>query len=93
MDVSNREPKLAKTESEEPAGQQLLDTLVSLTGLPENLVHNELSEILKPSEASAEEITLDQLRKAMVAYLETFKPQDFEEETDEEVTTHAPAPF
>jgi hypothetical protein len=73
MDVSNQE-----MEKQEADGQILLDQVVSLTGLPEHLVHQELEKILelgKDPESPAVEtssLTLDHLRQAMLAYLETL---------------------
>lgn len=64
MDVSNRE---------QPNGEELIDQIVSLTGLPQPLVHEELRHILQHSKQvldSEGPLTLDQLREAMLAYLE-----------------------
>ena len=70
MEVSNLE---------KPAGQDLLQTVVNLTGLPENLISKELDEILEMSDASAskgkEALTLEDLRAAMLAYLESIGPE------------------
>lgn len=64
MEVSNL------NDQKEPGGQQLIDTIVSLTGLPENLIQNELNEILAHTRQEASELTLDQLRASLLEYLE-----------------------
>jgi hypothetical protein len=62
MEVSNQEP----------GGQQLLDTVAELTGLPEPLVQQELHEILESAGQNAGSVTLDALREAMLLYLEAM---------------------
>jgi hypothetical protein len=60
-------------------GSQLIDTLVNLTGLPEPVAHNELDEILALTGrdgGARTDLTLDELREALLVYLETFKPVD-----------------
>jgi hypothetical protein len=60
-------------------GSQLIDTLVTLTGLPEPVAHNELDEILALTGRDVDartDLTLDELREALLVYLETFKPAD-----------------
>jgi hypothetical protein len=52
------------------SGQELLDTLGAMTGLPEEQIHGELQAILSRSGFSQENLTLDQFRLAMAAYLE-----------------------
>ena len=55
---------------EESGGQELVQTLVSLTGLPEPWVSQELLQILETTGQNAQEITLEKLREAMLVYLE-----------------------
>ena len=57
---------------EQPDGKELISELVTATGLPEPLMHEELDGILASSGHSADELTLEQLRSAMVAYLESI---------------------
>lgn len=52
-------------------GQKLLDQVVSLTGLPEDLISSELDEILENSGRSAKNVTLEELRAALIAHLES----------------------
>jgi hypothetical protein len=55
------------------SGQELIKTVVSLTGLPEPVMRNELNEILENAGQTSHDLTLDQLREAMVAYLEALQ--------------------
>lgn len=67
MDVSNR------AEQNQVGGHELIDTVVSLTGLPEGLVQEELGQIIQNAGHSTSTVTLDQLREAMLAYLESVQ--------------------
>ena len=69
MEVSKQE----KTSDQDPTadqGYKLLDAVASMTGLPDPLVQKELTEILELSGQNAGSLTLDELRKAMLVYLE-----------------------
>lgn len=83
MDVSQSDSKLA-TVAPLLDGPKLLKTVVSLTGLPEEMVYEELDQILKLKEPSGEQegpqgrplyedLTLEGLRAAMLEYLETIQ--------------------
>jgi hypothetical protein len=80
MDVSNF-PKNAAVHEElgeelsehHQQGAPLLETLVSLTGMPEELMHQELGDILHQAGSDASTVTLDQLRHAMILYLEQLE--------------------
>lgn len=81
MDVSkleSKEPVVPALEAVELEGSQLIDTLVTLTGLPENVAHDELDQILANvgNGGSRDELTLNELRQALLLYLETFQPSD-----------------
>ncbi|MGK5082796.1 hypothetical protein WDW37_05780 [Bdellovibrionota bacterium FG-1] len=54
-------------------GESLIQQVVSLTELPEMMVHQEVTELLQFSGHSPETLTLEQLRVAMVAYLESIQ--------------------
>jgi hypothetical protein len=69
------------TSSNRLDGEKLIETLVSLTGLPEGLAHQELNQILDMSGHSSESrttLTLDELRAALLTYLEALQPTDRE---------------
>ena len=73
MDVSNRH--------EEATGQELLDSVANLTGLPEPLVQQELQQIIQSAGQNAGSVTLDELRQAMLLYLESLAELgEFDEE-------------
>ncbi len=62
MDVSSYET--------EPGGQELIQMVISLTELPEQMIQHELEQILEIPSRNAEDVTIEQLRDAMLAYLE-----------------------
>jgi hypothetical protein len=66
MDVSNREVL---------GGEELIQAVISMTGLPENLAQGELERILRATGHDAQNLTLDDLRQALVMYLETLHDQ------------------
>lgn len=77
MEVSENESKKAM----EPGGPELIETVVSLTGLPEPLMHLELERILGGAGHNKQDVTLDQLRQALAIYLEmTMKDELADEE-------------
>jgi hypothetical protein len=63
----------------QPCGQELIQKLITLTGLPEPLVNQELEQILGPSSDQTSELTLEELRAAMIQYLEHCQAE-FEKE-------------
>ena len=68
-----------------PNGKTLIQTVVSLTELPEPLVHHEMNEILMQSGHESEVLTLAELRAAMLSYLEAIHEEmGFEEEQAQE---------
>jgi len=50
-------------------GEDLLETVVGLTGLPREMITEELESILQKAGRSTENLTLDDLRFAMMSYL------------------------
>jgi hypothetical protein len=60
-------------------GQELLNEVASLTGLSEHLheVQAELTNIIQTSGHTPQNLTLEELRASMVAYLESLQ-KDFE---------------
>ena len=83
MDISNRQSKGKKAAQTHPSfenerqteGEALVETVITLTGLPEPLVSKELGQILEMSGHSSQELTLDQLREAMLLYLERIQEE------------------
>jgi hypothetical protein len=66
-------PELNGTEF---GGEELIQQVVTLSGLPEDLAHEELDQILKLSGKPSAGLTLDDLRTAMLSYLETLASAD-----------------
>lgn len=54
-----------------PDGQELLNLVISLTGLPESDVQKDLEPIFERNGQGPANLTLDQLREVLAAYLET----------------------
>jgi hypothetical protein len=77
MEVLNLEKSIVS----DLGGQSLIQTVVSLTELPEPLVHQEIDQILQASGHQSESLTLEQLRAAMISYLEAMQA-DFEASDD-----------
>jgi hypothetical protein len=68
--VQAAEPALNHENHENIEGGELIQTLLSSTGLPEDVVGEELGNILESAGASPATLTIDELRTAMLAYLE-----------------------
>lgn len=64
MDVSNFELELN--------GQELIQKVIELTGLPDDLVRKELNQILEDQGTEANELTMQNLREALAAHLEAL---------------------
>ena len=78
MDVSDQdrnnplEQSVQSEPSEQgPRGEELIGTVVSLTGLPGALVQEEMAQILEHSGQSSGTVTLESLREAMLIYLQS----------------------
>ena len=85
MDVSKRQAQIMDINSALPAGssssneenlegENLIQTLVTLTGLPEGMAHDELDQILSMSghQEKRSDLTLEELRAALLTYLEAL---------------------
>ena len=57
----------------ESSGQELVETLVSLTGIPEPLMSQEIIQIFEKTGQNPQDITLERLRDAMLVYLEAMQ--------------------
>jgi len=82
MDVSDKtELQLASNAAGVTAsdigGTELIQTVVTLSGLPEPLAQRELDAILQMSGQDSARLTLDELRAAMLAYLESMPAELF----------------
>ncbi len=59
-------------EKSEYCGQELVESVVSLSGLPEMVIRSELDELLDQHGFSHDDLTLGELRVAMLSYLEAI---------------------
>lgn len=57
----------------EPGGQELIDTVLTLTGLPAEQISEEMETILASFGKDKQTLTLQELRDALAGYLETFQ--------------------
>jgi hypothetical protein len=71
MDVSDRD----KSTSTSPLGDELISTVVSLTGLPAPLMQQELQNILESAGQKTSDLTIEDLRAAMLTYLESLQSE------------------
>lgn len=72
---SEREPSATASQ-----GQELLDAVVTMTGLPAEQVHGELGRVLSSIGVAPAQATLDDLRSALALYLTSFMPEEFADE-------------
>jgi hypothetical protein len=63
------------SKDQEPAGQELIEIVVSLTDLPPIIIQRELEQILDIPKKNVEEVSLEKLREAMLAYLDFVDAQ------------------
>lgn len=70
MEVSSQSTN--NLDSKEPGGVELIEQVVTLTGLPGSMVEKELHEILDLTGQNPASLTLDELRQAMLLYLEAI---------------------
>jgi bacterioferritin (cytochrome b1) len=57
-------------------GDELLEMVLALTGLPKDQIRGELDQILgEAGQSKNEEMTIDELRFAMLRYLESFQKE------------------
>jgi len=73
----------------EVEGQELVETVVELTGLPESIMEEEVEAILEYSGQEIKDLSLEQLRKAMIDYLEELNLQFLQEFTQERASEEA----
>jgi hypothetical protein len=76
MDVSKKQLEPSPTSSDGtsgPSGEELIQQLVSASGLPEAAVHQELADICALAGQNPDELTLEQLREAMLTYLQALE--------------------
>ncbi len=65
----------------EQEGSKVLKEVVSLTGLPEEFLDTEITQLLGTAGESVNNMTLDQLRSVMLNYLETINDEMMREDS------------
>jgi len=70
--ASTKNDRSASTQS----GPELIETLVELTGLPKSAMEKEITSILGNAGKNTDSITLDDLRGALIAYLEELSAEE-----------------
>ncbi len=58
-----------------PEGAEVLQKVVQLTGMPEEVIDSELCDLLGTSSDSVNNLTLDQLRKVLMNYVESLNEE------------------
>ncbi len=81
MDVSKGKTKLIE-EGAPGTDSELLTEVASLTGLPVDWVESELTQIVKKSGHTPEQLTLEELRASMLEYLEEMNREMNAQETE-----------
>jgi len=67
---------MSHSQDDQEQGDDLIQTLLDATGLPKEVAQKELENILEKSgHGDASELTLDQLRAAMIEYLESISSE------------------
>ena len=56
-------------------GNKLFSEVTQLTGLPEDLIQDELTKLLADKGVSPQQMTMESLRQAMAAYLEQIQKE------------------
>jgi len=64
-------------------GSELLTEVASLTGLPVDWVQTELTQIVKDSGHTPEQLTLEELRASMLQYLEEMNKEMLAQEASD----------
>ena len=64
--------KMGNVKEKEKSGQDLIQTVISHTRLPKKLIQKELHGILENAGASHKNLTIEQLRSAMLDYLKSI---------------------
>ncbi len=62
--------------NQELSGIELVDQVVSLTGLPQDLVSQDLLKFINESGIAPEQLTLNDLRSVLTQYLESMAVPD-----------------
>ena len=73
--MSKEPTKVVNALGENAKATEVLQEVVQLTGLPESYLDSEISELLGTTSTSVNDLSLDQLRAALLNYLETVNEE------------------
>lgn len=76
-------PEVDTTVPQTENGSELLTEVASLTGLPVDWVQTELTQIVKDSGHTPEQLTLEELRASMLQYLEEMNKEMMAQEASD----------
>ncbi len=82
MDQSTKGIETADSSAAKLDGHALVSEVVQHTGISGSLIESELTSIIETAGHETSTLTLDQLRAAMLAYLETLNVDMAEEEEE-----------
>ena len=79
MEFSNQADNSAKkpglSELDTLGGEDLIATVVALTGLPTESMQTELETLIEDAGQDSKNLTIEDLRAAMISYLETLQAE------------------
>lgn len=61
------------TQQDADKGEELVRKIIQLSGLPQDQVQDEIHDLLNQIGTNHKEVTIDELRNAMLLYLETIQ--------------------
>ena len=73
---------LARSSSDVMEGAQVLKEVGNLTGLPEEYLDSEITQLLGTTHESVNDLTLEQLRSVLMNYLETINEEMMAEQIE-----------
>lgn len=65
----------AEPQGTEPSGAAVIQEVGQMTGLPQDYLNSEISELLGTAGNTVNNLTLDQLRSVLMNYLETLNEE------------------
>lgn len=66
---------MEESQRKDKDGRELLETIIELTGLPQDVMKQELSQIISEAGVNKESVTLDELRTVLIQYLESMNEE------------------
>ena len=79
--AKEQESSVAPELGEQPEGATVLQEVVQMTGLPEDYLNTEISQFLGTTNGTVNDLSLEQLRAALLNYLESINEEMTRSET------------